>query len=98
MRLTTAGESVVLLARRWQDDADRLEAELREMRGEQYGTVRLGAMDSLSNSVLPLLVDTIARDHPRIHLAIDPLPYKSVVGTGRIGPEGGGSSSSIAGK
>ncbi|WP_370207444.1 LysR family transcriptional regulator [Pararhodobacter marinus] len=71
MRLTTAGESVVLLARRWQDDADRLEAELREMRGEQYGTVRLGAMDSLSNSVLPLLVDTIARDHPRIHLAIE---------------------------
>lgn len=76
MRLTSAGESMVLLARRWQDDADRLEAELREMRGEQYGTVRLAAMDSLSNSVLPMLIDRIATDFPKIHLAVDILSPK----------------------
>ncbi|MCW1932891.1 LysR family transcriptional regulator [Pararhodobacter zhoushanensis] len=71
MRLTTAGESVILMARRWRADEDRLEAELREMRGLQHGTVRLAAMDSLANSILPVLIDKMAQDHPRIHLAID---------------------------
>jgi len=71
MRLTAAGETAVLMARRWRADEDRLETELRMMRGEQHGTVRLAAMDSLANSILPTLIDTFAIRHPRIHLAID---------------------------
>jgi len=71
MRLTAAGETALQMARRWRADADRLETELRNMRGEQYGTVRLAAMDSLANSILPELIDTFAVLHPRINLAID---------------------------
>lgn len=71
MRLTSAGEAVVLLARRWRADEERLEEEMRTMRGEQFGTVRLGAMDSLVNSILPELVSTFAEKYPRIRFAID---------------------------
>lgn len=71
MRLTSAGEEAVLLARRWRADEDRLEEELRAMRGEQFGTVRLGAMDSLVNSILPDLVSAFAERYPRIHFAVD---------------------------
>ncbi|MDB2407863.1 LysR family transcriptional regulator [Jannaschia sp.] len=71
MRLTTAGEAVVLMTRRWRADETRLEEELRTMRGEQFGTVRLGAMDSLSNSILPEFVAAFATRYPRIRFAID---------------------------
>lgn len=71
MRLTAAGETAVLMARRWRADEDRLASELREMRGEQHGLVRLAAMDSLTNSILPALVADLAARHPRINLAID---------------------------
>ena len=71
MRLTTAGEAVILVARRWRTDQERLEEELRTMRGEQFGTVRMGSMDSLSNSVLPEFVRFFAASHPRIRFAID---------------------------
>ncbi len=71
MRLTSAGEAVVLLARRWRADEERLEEEMRTMRGEQFGTVRLGAMDSLVNSILPELVSNFAEQYPRIRFAVD---------------------------
>lgn len=71
MRLTPAGEALVVLARRWQADAERMDAHLSEMRGQEHGTVRIAAMDSLANSLLPELVEWIYKTHPRIHLAID---------------------------
>lgn len=71
MRLTAAGEAVVLLARRWRADAERLAAELTEMQGLESGTVRLAAMDSQVNGVLPDLVAELERQHPKIHLAVE---------------------------
>lgn len=71
MRLTSAGEAAVLLARRWRADEDRLEEDLRTMRGEQFGTVRLGTMDSLANSILPDLVAAFSARYPRIRFAIN---------------------------
>lgn len=71
MRLTSAGEAAVLLARRWRADENRLEEDLRTMRGEQFGSVRLGAMDSLANSILPDFVAEFAARYPRIRFAID---------------------------
>jgi len=71
MRLTSAGEAVVLLARRWRADEERLEEDLRTMRGEQFGTVRLGTMDSLANSILPDLVEVFSARYPRIRFAIN---------------------------
>jgi DNA-binding transcriptional LysR family regulator len=71
MRLTSAGEAAVLVARRWRVDEERLEENLRTMRGEQFGTVRLGAMDSLANSILPDFVEEFAARYSRIRFAID---------------------------
>ncbi len=71
MRLTAAGEALVVLARRWEVDADRLDENLASMRGQEHGTVRLAAMDSLANGLLPDLVEWTRRNHPRIHLSID---------------------------
>ncbi|QOL82469.1 LysR family transcriptional regulator [Pseudooceanicola spongiae] len=71
MRLTAAGEAAILLARRWRADQDRLSDELRQMRGMEQGTVRLAAMDSLSNSVLPALVSVLRDRHPGINLSVD---------------------------
>lgn len=71
MRLTSAGEAAVLLARRWRADEERLDEELRTMRGEQFGMVRLGAMDSLANSILPDFVDDFSARYSRIKFAID---------------------------
>lgn len=71
MKPTAAGETVIVLARRWQADAERLDSGLKEMRGQEHGTVRLAAMDSLANGVLPELVAWVHKEHPRIHLDID---------------------------
>lgn len=71
MRLTAAGEATLLMARRWRADQGRLSDELKQMRGMEHGTVRLAAMDSLSNSVLPTLVSQLAQRHPGINLTID---------------------------
>lgn len=71
MRLTAAGEAVVLLARRWRADAERLAAGLTEMQGLEVGTVRLAAMDSQVNGVLPDLVAKLERRHPSIRLAVE---------------------------
>lgn len=85
MRLTSAGEAAVLLARRWRADEERLEEELRTMRGEQFGTVRVGAMDSLSNSILPDLVETFSARYPRIRFAIDIMTPKEAAHELEIG-------------
>jgi DNA-binding transcriptional LysR family regulator len=71
MRLTAAGEATILVARRWRADQDRLADDLRQMRGVARGTVRLAAMDSLANSVLPALVGGLSAQHPGISLAVN---------------------------
>lgn len=85
MRLTSAGETAVLLARRWRVDEERLEEELRAIRGEQFGTVRLGAMDSLANSILPDFVSLFSVQYPRIKFAIDILTPKDAAHELEIG-------------
>lgn len=71
MRLTVAGEAIVLMARRWRADAERLDNGLREMRGLEYGNVKIAAMDSLVNGILPELVNWLQTHHPRIRLSIE---------------------------
>ncbi len=85
MRLTSAGETAVLMARRWRADEARLEEDLRTMRGEQFGTVRLGAMDSLANSVLPDLIETFAERYSRIRFSVDIMTPKEVAHELEIG-------------
>ncbi|MEQ5872444.1 LysR family transcriptional regulator [Sagittula sp. NFXS13] len=71
MRPTAAGEAVVVMARRWRSDAERLEAELQEMRGQERGNVRLVAMDSLANGVLEDLHCWLRAEHPQIRLTLN---------------------------
>ncbi|WP_417722371.1 LysR family transcriptional regulator [Salipiger sp.] len=71
MRATAAGEAMVVMARRWRADAERLETDLQEMRGQERGTVRVAAMDSLCNGVLADLHAWLRAEHPHIRLALD---------------------------
>ncbi|MGQ7846238.1 LysR family transcriptional regulator [Granulosicoccus sp. 3-233] len=71
MRPTAAGEAVVVMARRWSSDAEQLENALLEMRGVKHGSVRLAAMDSLSNGILEDLHAWLRAEHPHIRLSLD---------------------------
>lgn len=71
MRLTPAGDAIVTLARRWRTDERRAAADLRQLQGINQGHVRLVAMDSHVNGILPALVTQLAQAHPRISLEIE---------------------------
>lgn len=71
MRPTAAGEAMVVMARRWRSDAERLDTNLQEMRGQERGSVRLAAMDSLANGVLVDLHRWLLAEHPHIRLDVD---------------------------
>ena len=70
MRLTSAGTSIVALARRWKSEERGVAAELEQMQGINQGHVRLVAMDSHANGYLPRLVDVMAARHPGISLEV----------------------------
>jgi DNA-binding transcriptional LysR family regulator len=70
MRLTSAGDTVVTLARRWRTDERRAAADLKQLQGVNQGHIRLVAMDSHVNGFLPRVIDTLTREHPRISLEI----------------------------
>jgi len=70
MRLTSAGDTVVTLARRWRTDERQASADLKQLQGINQGHIRLVAMDSHVNGFLPRLVDALTREHPRISLEI----------------------------
>jgi DNA-binding transcriptional LysR family regulator len=70
MRLTSAGTSIVALARRWKSEERGFAAELEKMQGLNQGHVRLVAMDSHANGYLPRLIDVMAVRHPGISLEV----------------------------
>lgn len=70
MRLTSAGNSVVALIRRWKSDEMRVATELGELQGVNQGHVRLVAMDSHANGYLPRMVEDLAERHPGVSLEI----------------------------
>ena len=71
MTLTTAGEMFVLFARRWQEDETHLLTEIRQMQGVDFGHVRLVAMDSLVNGLVPRFLASVARDYPRVRVDVE---------------------------
>ncbi len=71
MRLTAAGEVVLALAQRWRTDLQRTLSELKHLQGVHQGQVRLAAMDSHANGLLPAFAAALARDHPGIVLEVD---------------------------
>ncbi len=71
MRLTAAGEVIVVLARRWRADINRMGIELKLLQGVDQGRLKLAAMDSHTNGLLPLFVARLAQQYPKIQLEID---------------------------
>ncbi len=71
MRLTAAGEIIIVLARRWRADVSRTWLEVRQLQGVNQGRLKLAAMDSHVNGFLPVFVGRWARQYPRIRLEID---------------------------
>lgn len=71
MRLTAAGDTLVALARRWRGDERKAAADIRQLQGIHQGLVRLVAMDSHANGILPQFIEKLAASHPRISLEVE---------------------------
>jgi DNA-binding transcriptional LysR family regulator len=66
--LTTAGESLLPLARRMLADAESVRRELAELAGLQRGRVRLGATPTLCISLVAEVLSTFHASYPAIEL------------------------------
>ena len=71
MTLTVAGQTFLILARRWQLDCDGLSSELKSLQGIEMGLVRIAVMDSQANGVLPDFVASMMRDMPGVQLNLE---------------------------
>jgi DNA-binding transcriptional LysR family regulator len=71
MRPTPVGGLIISLSQRWKTDAGNLVAAVRQMKGVDLGHVRLAAMDSHANGLLPSVIRTLASRHPRIALEVE---------------------------
>ncbi|WP_312608368.1 LysR family transcriptional regulator [Agrobacterium pusense] len=79
MRLTSAGDALISLARRWRADERRIAAEIKQLQGNDQGHVRLVAMDSHTNGVLPRFIERLAVEQPRISLEVEILsPHEAL--------------------
>nr|BFE61601.1 LysR substrate-binding domain-containing protein [Dactylosporangium thailandense] len=69
--LTTAGETLLPLARRVVADADSARDAVQEVVGLRRGRVRLGATPSLCTSLVPLVLREFHERYPDIELHVD---------------------------
>lgn len=67
---TTAGELLLALAKRWKTDLQRTKAEISQLKGLHHGHLRLVAMDSHANGLLPHLIGALAHEYPGIALEV----------------------------
>ncbi len=71
MRLTAAGEMLLAMSQRWRSDLARTLSDILQLQGVNQGQLRLAAMDSHANGLLPDFVLALARDHPGITLTVE---------------------------
>ncbi|MEP2628228.1 MAG: LysR family transcriptional regulator [Hyphomicrobiales bacterium] len=71
MQLSPAGEMFVALAQRWRADERRIQSEVKTMQGVDYGHIRLAAMDSLVNGLVPRFLDSVSKKYPRVRIDVD---------------------------
>ena len=71
MRVTDAGSTTVALSRQWRSGERLAASHLQQLQGLIQEQVRLTAMDSHVNGVLPDLLKQLAASHPRISLGVE---------------------------
>jgi DNA-binding transcriptional LysR family regulator len=69
LRLTASGELVIAFARRSAREAQRLEAQLEDLKGLRRGEVTLATMAGLASDFLTALAIEFQDRHPRVRLA-----------------------------
>lgn len=71
MALSTAGEMLVVLARRWRMDESRVWSDVKHLQGVDIGHIRLVVMDSLVNGPIPRFLSRIAEKYPRVRIDVE---------------------------
>ena len=68
--MTEEGEAVVRRARHIQAEIDALGADVAAMRDEVSGTVRLGCIGTSARWLVPLVLEAVTREHPKVHVIV----------------------------
>ena len=71
MELSPAGEMLVVLARRWRADENRVWSDVKKMQGVDLGHIRLVAMDSLANRTIPRFLSRVSAAYPKVRIDVE---------------------------
>ncbi len=71
MELSPAGEMLVVLARRWRGDENRVWSDVKKMQGVDLGHIRLVAMDSLANWTIPRFLRRVSAEYPKVRIDVE---------------------------
>ena len=71
MIATATGEEFIELAARWRDDVSRTWSRVKEIQGLELGQVKLAAMDSMVNGIIPEFLAQLAGDHPNVQVDLE---------------------------
>src|SRR4051812_34576088 len=68
--LTPEGQVVVRRARHIQVELDALVADVAAVRDEVAGHVRVGCIGTVGRWLVPLVLERVTQDHPKIHVVV----------------------------
>lgn len=71
MVLTTAGEMLIVLVRKWRADENRILSDVKQMQGIDLGHIRLVTMDSLVNGPIPQFLGEVAERFPQVRIDVE---------------------------
>ena len=79
MRLTAAGELLIVHVRATLREHARMQTQLSELQGHRRGLVRLATMGGLATSLLPEVVNFMGARHPSVKLVVQVLSRDAIV-------------------
>jgi len=68
--LTEEGRAVVRRAKRVQAELDALGSDVAGLRDEVTGTVRLGCIGTSARWLVPLVLEAVTAEHPKVHVIV----------------------------